>query len=128
MTLIKRCTHCKKEKPPEKFYLRITARDGRNSWCKRCEGDYARQRFRLLRRQAIEFLGGKCVVCGIDDVRVLQLNHLDGGGTDEAWKKGRHGIHKEILRGTRSDIDVRCANHNMLYEYEVGRRVLPDAS
>jgi hypothetical protein len=85
----------------------------------------ARQRLWQAKIAVLNRLGGACVVCGITDMRVLQINHLNGGGS----KEGVHGMdmYMAILAGTRAtdDLDVRCANHNLLYEYEVGRRALP---
>lgn len=76
-------------------------------------------------KRAILALGGECVVCGETDLRILQINHLNGGGRKE-MNNGRnsHYFYRDIINGTRTtdDLDVRCANCNILYEYEVGRR------
>jgi hypothetical protein len=79
-----------------------------------------KKRFREQRKQVIELLGGKCVRCGFSDWRVLQVNHKNGGGSKERRMKGTHGIFREILSGKRStdDLDLRCANCNILYQYE----------
>ncbi len=70
--------------------------------------------FRLL---AIEKLGGKCVKCGNSDLRVLQLNHVT-----ERKNFNGSAVFSGILNGTVTDRDVRCANCNLIYEYERGRR------
>jgi hypothetical protein len=74
---------------------------------------------------ALNMLGGKCTVCGITDMRVLQINHTNGGGVQE--KRFGMDMYSAIVKGTRTtdDLDVRCANHNLLYEYERGKRRLP---
>jgi phage FluMu protein Com len=74
---------------------------------------------------AIEKLGGRCVACGIDDMRVLQINHLNGRNGDR--KEVGDRIYKKIIAGTRvlDDLDVRCANCNVIYEYERGYRRTP---
>jgi hypothetical protein len=53
------------------------------------------------------------------DWRVLQVNHIGGGGRQEAYKVRSH-IYQEILAGRRdlSGLDLRCANCNVLHEYE----------
>lgn len=88
--------------------------------------DRARTRLLQYKTQALNQLGGCCVVCGITDMRILQINHLNGGGQQES----RFGIdmYQAIIKGMRStdDLDVRCANHNIIYEYESGRRALPN--
>ncbi len=71
---------------------------------------------RLLREDAVKILGGKCIDCGETDVRVLQINHVD----DTYHGMKQYKLYHGIIKGTidRSKVDVRCANHNVLYEYE----------
>lgn len=81
---------------------------------------------RKLKLRLVALLGGKCAGCGETDPRLLQVNHKNGGGKQEydryndSWK-----FYLDIVFGRRSiaDLDLRCANCNILYEYEVGRRV-----
>ncbi len=71
---------------------------------------------RAIREAVIEKLGGKCATCPTDDHRVLQINHLNGGGCREYRSKGSHRIYMEILQGKREgEFDLRCANCNILY-------------
>lgn len=75
-----------------------------------------------LRLDIIKLLGGKCVVCGTTDTRILCINHLNGNGGPEA--RSHFQFYMNILSGRRAhdDLDIRCYNDNILYEYEVGRR------
>jgi hypothetical protein len=86
---------------------------------------HAINRLWRLKIAAIEQLGGKCAGCGTTDMRVLQINHLNGRGDVE----DRFGaeIYAPIVAGTRTtdDLDVRCANCNVIYEYERGNRRAP---
>jgi hypothetical protein len=65
-----------------------------------------------------------CVGCGLKDIRILVINHKDGNGNIER-REGMVGksLYKAIVMGTRriTDLDVRCHNCNVLYEYERGR-------
>lgn len=74
-------------------------------------------------RRIVALFGGACVSCGTTDWRVLQVNHINGNGRLEAKGTGAN-FHLRILRGERAtdDLDLRCANCNILYEYELGRR------
>ncbi len=77
------------------------------------------------RLQVIKLLGNKCAKCGITDWRVLQINHINGGGTAEFRKRGNYyGLITGILNGNRAttDLELRCANCNILYEFERGTR------
>ena len=73
-----------------------------------------------LRFKAICALGAKCVKCGISDLRVLQLNHL-------TKKEGLPHYHEfmSIIKNGSKVHDVRCANCNIIYEFERGRRQYP---
>lgn len=81
-----------------------------------------------LKLEVITLLGGKCSNCGNTDLRVLQVNHLNGDGRKELKKYGGGcGFYRAILTGRRAtdDLDIRCANCNILYEFKVGRRRSP---
>ncbi len=135
---MKECSTCHGELPDDEFYKTS------GLTCKSCAKIYARQRTleRLenpeyrekhnARRsllhfknklQVIEKLGAACANCGEIDPRILQVNHLNGGGRREL-ENGTWNFLKKIIDGNRSieDLDLRCANCNILYEYEVGRR------
>jgi len=79
-----------------------------------------------LRLQAIQKLGGKCVICGITDLRLLTINHKDGRNYRTTIDKG-DAFYYRILNGKRArgDLEVRCYNHNILYEFEQGYRKVP---
>ena len=97
-------------------------------------------RFHHVERRAIKFLeerilvlqkvcGQKrpaCVGCGCLDVFVLTINHKNGGGRKDAGSNPR-ALRLAILSGKRpvEDLDVRCHNCNILYEYERGYRKVP---
>ena len=80
-----------------------------------------------MRREIIRRLGGKCAKCGLTDERVLQVNHINGGGSREQRLTygSNYAIYREIAQGYRLyDINLLCANCNIIYEFECGRRKL----
>ena len=79
------------------------------------------------RRKIIQHFGGKCNQCGETDWRVLQVNHINGGGRKDLLSKGGSAkVYKEILSGKREgEFNLLCANCNTRYEYETGRRYDP---
>jgi hypothetical protein len=84
----------------------------------------------LLRLKVLRLIAqGKprCVKCGESDVRILTINHINGGGRKENRNNPIFGWWLSILRGERltDDLDLRCHNCNILYEYERGTRRLP---
>ncbi|MEK6883509.1 MAG: hypothetical protein AABY22_28030, partial [Nanoarchaeota archaeon] len=66
----------------------------------------------------------KCISCNLKDVRVLQINHKNGDGHIEMNGLNYYSFFNSIINGKRtvSDLDLRCANCNILYEFECGRR------
>lgn len=76
-------------------------------------------------KQAIKIMGGVCVNCNENNILVLQINHLNGGGIQEYnYGKTHRSVYRDIIDGKRniSDLDIRCSNCNILYEYERGAR------
>ena len=83
---------------------------------------YSRTRHEQLRKSVFEKLGGKCVICGVADYRVFQLNHINGGGHRQREERKLTGD-KLLLAILKQTIDVtqfdaRCANCNMLHARE----------
>ena len=75
---------------------------------------------KALRQQAMKFLGNKCVRCGFEDIRALQIDHTKGNGAQERKELGKHAIVeicKRILRG-EPGYQLLCANCNMIKVHE----------
>lgn len=115
--------HMEKWRRKNREHIRKYARD----WKKKNKEKmrlYVKRYARKLHDKAIDFLGGKCVRCGITDKRVLQINHKDGGGSREFKKVGALKLYLMILNGKRptDDLDVRCANCNLIYKWRKEKR------
>lgn len=87
-----------------------------------------------IKAKVLKLLGGKCAACGIKDIRILTVNHLYGNGLKHRVSLGKSGrqydslkFYRDIANGKidKRLFDVRCFNHNILYEYEKGRRIFP---
>ena len=122
------CKDCGETKSESEFYKRWSGNGYFYlSYCKPCQIARAKIPAKVFdyhrRTEAIRMLGGKCVNCGETDRRVLQINHLNGGGRAETVGNSYKFINR-ILSGERKidDLDIRCANCNILYEYERGTR------
>ena len=73
----------------------------------------ARKYQRSLRTKVLEFLGEKCIYCGCDVPEALEINHINGQGTEEKrnrWKGGSKAFYLAILNGSRSkeDLEITC--------------------
>ena len=87
--------------------------------------DYQRDYRAEWRRRALDFLGGKCIKCGYDDWRALQIDHINGGGRKEHKQmKSRTAYHMHVIRTGGSGYQVLCANCNQVKKYEKGEGVV----
>jgi hypothetical protein len=57
-----------------------------------------------------------CVSCGYNDIRILEINHKNGGGSKEVGR-ANHNFYRWIANGSRSidDLDIRCKVCNALH-------------
>lgn len=92
---------------------------------------YNKVRHALMRRKALEIINGspylKCVKCGCSEYRLLEINHINGGGRQELISLRGENLYALILRGKRKidDLDIRCKLCNNLHfiELKLGKKV-----
>lgn len=87
----------------------------------RAETNYPRQAAyrRRLRAAALAILGNKCVHCGFDDPRALQIDHINGGGGKERkdTKNNQTMYYRMIIASAEEDegkYQLLCANCNWI--------------
>ena len=78
---------------------------------------YARESVSKFRLYALMLHGGRCERCGNNDSRVLQLDHINGGGTAHNRKVKPLGVAKAALR-TPELFQVLCANCNWIKRFD----------
>jgi hypothetical protein len=82
----------------------------------------------------MEICGGvKCVYCGCSDIRLLEVNHKNGGGNQERYgtrKRKRemgqgYSFYLDIIMGRRKtdDLEVVCKPNNSVHYLEL---IYPD--
>jgi len=66
-----------------------------------------------LRMKVFTLLGNQCRICSIDDIRVLQLDHINNDGCKERkqLKLRAHQLYNKVLNNS-SGYQVLCANCN----------------
>lgn len=78
---------------------------------------------RRWRAAALAALGGKCVRCGFDDVRALQIDHVHGDGKGERasqqYAQGAYyrRVAQEAAKGS-GKYQLLCSNCNWIKRYE----------
>ena len=80
---------------------------------------YMKEWGRALRRQVNEYLGGKCLHCGFNDPRALQVDHINGGGMAErrSMNMAQTVLYRKILSGAPG-YQLLCANCNWIKRVE----------
>lgn len=117
-----------RESEPDKCLSGKDHPKGRGYYLAGSQKEYLRN----VRASAIEALGGKCCLCGFEDVRALQIDHINGGGSIERKERGYVGnFHMHVLKSFLSKenkYQLLCANCNWIKRSEqkeaVGRPFL----
>jgi hypothetical protein len=63
------------------------------------------------------FHGGQCARCKNNDMRVLQFDHVNGGGTEENRRIHSRGVARKALQRP-NEYQVLCANCNWIKRFE----------
>lgn len=74
-----------------------------------------------MRKDLIDFMGGKCIKCGFKDIRALQIDHVNGGGKKEHKNNlllKSPKTYKEHITKNRGDYQLLCANCNWIKRHE----------
>lgn len=79
--------------------------------------EWRRNRFSEMRAKALEVHGSRCAHCGHDDIRVLEFDHINGGGNQERKRRDRIALMTDIATGKRTDFQLLCANCHVLKTY-----------
>ena len=97
----KKCPHCKKTLDISDFHRDKATKDGFYGWCKECENKQRNKWYKEIgyktRREKVWtekitlfqiYSNGtmKCALCDNDDIDVLVIDHINGGGTEHRKK------------------------------------------
>lgn len=112
---MKTCSTCKLIKDEKEFYKK--GNSGRiNSICKSCFNSYCVERWINKKIWAIDYLGGKCKVCSIQDhYSIYDFHHRDPKQKDIVWDKMRL-VSKDRMVKELDKCDLLCSNcHRKLH-------------
>lgn len=72
-----------------------------------------------LRQRILIKLGSQCIICGFSDIRALQIDHIEGGGTELNKQQNWSTRYRSILNDTYTvKVQLLCANCNWIKRYE----------
>jgi hypothetical protein len=113
------CARCKEHKPLNAFYSRINKkRMQATPYCKQCHNTYTTTRFRARKKQAVAYLGGRCVACqGVFPYYVYDFHHRDPTKKDVQFNKLRRRSW-EAIRAELDKCDLLCANCHRARHWE----------
>jgi len=105
-----------KELHRQAMHRYITSEKGRHTrriYCRKTRQEY--------RNKVIKLLGERCVKCGFNDIRILQIDHINGCGTKERKAMSSLTYYKKILeeiqQGSKK-YQILCPNCNWLKRIE----------
>ena len=84
---------------------------------------YYHKYYQELKEQVYNKLGRKCVGCGFDDIRALQIDHINGGGNKDRRSTTPINYLLRVIKDTEQQYQILCANCNWIKRYEENRRV-----
>lgn len=95
------------------------------AYSKSPKGKEVSKKYNLKQKMSVyDILGMKCVKCGFDDIRALQIDHVNGGGNREikVVKINKYRfIFAKLIAGSK-DYQVLCANCNWIKRVENNER------
>lgn len=72
------------------------------------------------RGRALMFFGGQCAHCGFNDLRALQLDHINGDGAREKTSNRGGTYYRRAVEAGHSKFQVLCANCNWIKRADNG--------
>ena len=116
-----------KQTPQERYRLKHPEmyREAARKW-REANPEKAKQSHRnayaRLRERVTQQYGSKCGNCGLADPRVLQIDHVNGGGTQEHEKLRNSGVYRRALKYPEN-YQLLCANCNWIKRSERNENV-----
>lgn len=106
---LKFCPKCKRDLPKGMYYSR--RKNSVMSYCKECFNSYTVERQRQIKKKCVEYLGGKCCLCGYNKYfGALEFHHKDPTKKDPRIRFGSNRVNFEALRSELDKCILLCAN------------------
>lgn len=84
-------------------------------------GNRIKQRQDEMHIAVLMLLGGQCDRCHFNDMRALQIDHVNGDGKHDKNKMGSASYYERVLKEVHTGkYQLLCANDNTIKRYEHG--------
>ena len=114
---VKVCSRCKETKPIENFARKN--KDRLQSWCNDCLYITQRQTWKNKKVEAVNYLKGKCEICGYDKcMNALEFHHKDPSIKEASWNQMRE-MGKENIKKELDKCQLLCANCHREIHYKI---------
>ena len=117
-SVMKKCVACGKTFVTDKFhpYQKFCSKRCKWRWFSR--NGQKNKRYHELRFDAMNALGGKCVICSLDDKYMLTIDHVNGDWRKDPFsRRNKRALYRYILKDAeiaKSRFQVLCWNHNSM--------------
>ena len=104
------CPSCEKQVPTENFYSRRGKPNG-SVYCKICTNSQTTERQKKLKKQCVEYKGGKCENCGYSKcIGALEFHHIDPKQKDFTISHLRSTNFNSVVKKELDKCSLLCAN------------------
>jgi hypothetical protein len=104
------CPRCKENCNISEFYNR-RGKDNSSVYCKKCTNHQTVVRQRNLKKQMVDYKGGKCNRCGYSKcLGALEFHHLDPSEKDFSLSNFKRYTFNEIIREELDKCVLLCSN------------------
>lgn len=109
-------------------------KNGGSMYCLACNSERLSKHRKEQREQVLTALGNKCVRCGMEDHRVLEIDHVNGNGAEERRMYGgnsfvelviHNGMFREYFYSHLDEYQILCANCHTIKTIENGEYGAP---
>lgn len=115
----KLCLKCGITKSADQYAKSRKNKNCIKAHCKACQHIEQRERREVVLFQIFDKLGRKCKHCGCRDKRVLQIDHINGGGRAEFESIGNPQRYLvQVLSDATGKYQILCANCNWIKRSE----------
>lgn len=115
----KTCSSCKVVKPEADFYLKNRRSSRRSSICKDCISKSVIDRIRKMKKQAVEYKGGKCEICGYSKcLAALDFHHRNPLEKDADFYKFKNRAFESFKPELDKCALLCCRCHRELHSEE----------